>query len=469
MKTKDLILMSLRNLNRRKLRTFLTVLGVVIGSISIIMMISLGFGMTDSTKKQLASAGSLTQIDIYPANRYGGMDEEDGEKKPKTNKVGKLDDATVEQLKKIPHVDAVLATEQFDARINVKNLQGYATLVGVDPAEYAKFDIKLDSGRLLQEGDMNKVVMGRDVLRWLSNPQRPRMNGPSKDEERDPLTTKMFLTLDTGGSYDPEGQSTEPNKPNVKYPIEAVGVFRDDDYENNYYIVMPIEYLRKIKKDAKKLQSGGNQNMYGGYMMGRREDKDNKYNNIKVKVDNVDNVQIVQEQIEAMGLKPHSLNDVLVEINNSSKTQRLILGGIGAVSLLVAAIGISNTMVMSIYERTKEIGVMKVIGASVSDIKKMFLTESAFIGLLGGLVGIVLSYAISALLNYLGVKYGFAGNMSGGGFSPDFDPSQLKMSIIPVWLALASLVFSALIGIVSGYFPAKKATKLSALEAMRQN
>lgn len=467
MKTKDLILMSLRNLNRRKLRTFLTVLGVVIGSISIIMMISLGFGMTDSTKKQLASAGSLTQIDIYPANRYGGMDEEDGKKK-KTDKVAKLDDATVEKLKKIPHVEAVLATEQFEAQINVKNLQGYASIIGVDPVEYAKFDIKLDSGRMLQEGDVNQVVMGRDVLRWLSNPQRPRM-GASQQEERDPLTTKMFLTLNTGGGYDPNGNSTEANKPKQKYQIEAVGVFRDDDYENNYYIVMPIDYLRKMKKDAKKLQAGNRQNGFNDYMYGGREDKENKYNNIKVKVDNVDNVQKVQEQIEAMGLKPHSLNDILVEINNSSKTQRLILGGIGAVSLLVAAIGISNTMVMSIYERTKEIGVMKVIGASVSDIKKMFLTESAFIGLLGGLVGIVLSYAISALLNYLGVKYGFAANMSGGGYSPDFDPTQLKMSIIPAWLALASLLFSALIGIVSGYFPAKKATKLSALEAMRQN
>lgn len=467
MKTKDLILMSLRNLNRRKLRTFLTVLGVVIGSISIIMMISLGFGMTDSTKKQLASAGSLTQIDIYPANRYVGMDEEDGKKK-KTDKVAKLDDATVEKLKKIPHVEAVLATEQFEAQINVKNLQGYASIVGVDPVEYAKFDIKLDSGRMLQEGDVNQVVMGRDVLRWLSNPQRPRM-GASQQEERDPLTTKMFLTLNQAGGYDPDGNSTEANKPKQKYQIEAVGVFRDDDYENNYYIVMPIDYLRKMKKDAKKLQAGNRQNGYNDYMFGGRDDKENKYNNIKVKVDNVDNVQKVQEQIEAMGLKPHSLNDILVEINNSSKTQRLILGGIGAVSLLVAAIGISNTMVMSIYERTKEIGVMKVIGASVSDIKKMFLTESAFIGLLGGLIGIVLSYAISALINYLGVKYGFAANMSGGGFSPDFDPSQLKMSIIPAWLALASLVFSALIGIVSGYFPAKKATKLSALEAMRQN
>lgn len=467
MKTKDLILMSLRNLNRRKLRTFLTVLGVVIGSISIIMMISLGFGMTDSTKKQLASAGSLTQIDIYPANRYGGIEEEDGKKK-KTDKVAKLDDATVEKLKKIPHVEAVLATEQFEAQINVKNLQGYASIVGVDPVEYAKFDIKLDSGRMLQEGDVNQVVMGRDVLRWLSNPQRPLM-GANQQEERDPLTTKMFLTLNTGGGYDPEGNSNEPNKPNKKFPIEAVGVFRDDDYENNYYIVMPIDYLRKMKKEAKKLQAGNRQNGFNDYMFGGREDKENKYNNIKVKVDNVDNVQKVQEQIEAMDLKPHSLNDILVEINNSSKTQRLILGGIGAVSLLVAAIGISNTMVMSIYERTKEIGVMKVIGASVSDIKKMFLTESAFIGLLGGLVGIVLSFAISALINYLGVKYGFAANMSGGGYSPDFDPSQLKMSIIPAWLALASLVFSALIGIVSGYFPAKKATKLSALEAMRQN
>ena len=73
------------------------------------------------------------------------------------------------------------------------------------------------------------------------------------------------------------------------------------------------------------------------------------------------------------------------------------------------------------------------------------------------------------MINYLGVKYGFAANLAGGGFAPDFNPSDIKMSIIPLWLALASLVFSALIGVVSGYFPAKKATKLSALEAMRQN
>lgn len=461
MKTKDLILMSLRNLNRRKLRTFLTVLGVVIGSISIIMMISLGFGMTDSTKKQLASAGSLTEINIYPANMWGEEDKGNNQRKP--SKEAKLDDESVQKLKKIPHIEAVLATEQFNAKINVKNLQGYASIIGVDPVEYAKFDIKLDSGRLLQEGDVNQVVMGRDTLKWLSNPQRPRM-GPPKDEERDPLTTKMYLTLDDGG-FNPEDQKTA-NKPKTKYPIEAVGVFRNDDYENNYYIVMPIDYVRKMKKDQKKLQAGNNQGRVDFY---GREDKENKYNNIKVKVDSVDNVQKVQEQIEALGLKPHSLNDILVEINNSSKTQRLILGGIGAVSLLVAAIGISNTMVMSIYERTKEIGVMKVIGASISDIKMMFLTESAFIGLLGGIVGIVLSFGISALLNYLGVKYGFAGNMAGAGMGGNFDPSQLKMSIIPAWLAVASLIFSALIGIVSGYFPAKKATKLSALEAMRQN
>ena len=140
-----------------------------------------------------------------------------------------------------------------------------------------------------------------------------------------------------------------------------------------------------------------------------------------------------------------------------SNTIQLILGGIGAVSLLVSAIGIANTMIMSIYERTKEIGVMKVLGCVVTDIRKLFLFESSIIGLLGGAVGLGLSYGISYLLNEYAPEIGEALGISSG----------YDISIIPIWLAVAALAFSMLIGIVSGLYPARKATKIRAIEAMR--
>jgi putative ABC transport system permease protein len=134
-----------------------------------------------------------------------------------------------------------------------------------------------------------------------------------------------------------------------------------------------------------------------------------------------------------------------------------ILGGLGAVPLFVAAIGITNTMVMSIYERTKEIGVMKVIGAQLKDIKRLFLFEAAMIGLFGGVLGIGISYGISAIINTV---------LSGMNGDTGYYGPQL-LSDIPAWLAISGMSFSTVIGLIAGYYPAVRATKLSALEAIR--
>ncbi len=159
--------------------------------------------------------------------------------------------------------------------------------------------------------------------------------------------------------------------------------------------------------------------------------------------------------IEGMGFQTRSLTDILESMKKTSAGIQGILGGIGAVSLLVAALGITNTMIMSIYERTREIGVMKVLGAKLFDIKKLFLFEAAMIGLLGGLVGLMISYGGSVLINHI------AGKMMGE-FAMDN-----KISIIPIWLAGGALIFSAMVGIISGYYPANRAMKLSALEAIK--
>ena len=177
------------------------------------------------------------------------------------------------------------------------------------------------------------------------------------------------------------------------------------------------------------------------------------YSSAKVQADDMENVDELSNTIRSLGYNV-STN---IELINSMKKQfamvQAVLGGIGAVSLLVAAIGIANTMMMSIYERTREIGVMKVIGCGLKNIRQLFLLEAAFIGFIGGLAGNILSLLMSAGINVLisGQSMGIEGNIS----------------YIPPWLALLSLGFAVLVGMAAGYFPAVRAMKLSPLAAIR--
>ena len=151
--------------------------------------------------------------------------------------------------------------------------------------------------------------------------------------------------------------------------------------------------------------------------------------------------------------------DSLEGIENTSRTIQAILGGIGGITLFVAAIGITNTMVMSIYERTREIGIIKVIGASFGDVRALFLTEASLIGLMGGILGLGLSYLASGIINKLASGYMQSGMMGGA-------PSA-NISIIPVWLAAFAVCFAIMIGLCSGLYPANRAIKLSPIVAIR--
>lgn len=157
------------------------------------------------------------------------------------------------------------------------------------------------------------------------------------------------------------------------------------------------------------------------------------------------------KSIQDMGFSASSNKDLIDSAQKSLQIVELVLGGIGMVAFLVAAIGIANTMMMSTYERTKEIGVMKVLGCDMRDIQKLFLSEAGFIGLIGGLVGLLVTFGISIVLNH---------------FTANMDGINGNISVIPWWLALAAVVFSTLMGMIAGYFPARRAMKLSPLAAI---
>jgi putative ABC transport system permease protein len=209
-----------------------------------------------------------------------------------------------------------------------------------------------------------------------------------------------------------------------------------------------INYLQKIVREYNASQG--------------RTTTTTGYEQAIVKVPDINKIERISEQIREMKLGTFSLQDILASMREQLFMVQAVLGGIGAISLLVAALGITNTMIMSIYERTKEIGVMKVLGCLLTDIRQLFLWEAGIIGFTGGIVGILLSFGASYLLNRFS---GGLGGFIGGGYSPDGRP--LPISVIPFWLAISSVGFATLVGLVSGFAPANRAMKLSALEAIR--
>ena len=318
-------------------------------------------------------------------------------------------------------------------------------LVGISAENMEVFGFKIAEGRTLASGDHEVLVFGSDIPSMFRNPRL--LDSETQNVPSSILLNELMLTTDR--SYGERRRPSEEGRDNknepIEYKVRGIGILKQSNSEKDYNVYTSIDFMTKIKDDEKR-----NQRSQGG----SRDNEGHKYQRVQVKVGDLSQVAAVQEQIRAMGFGAFSLGDILNSMEESSRKLQAVLGGIGAVSLLVAAIGIANTMIMSIYERTREIGVMKVIGAQLKDIKFMFLAEAALIGLVGGLLGLIVSYGISSLLNATLGKSGIA-------------PSTTGISVIPWELAVGALLFSALVGLISGYSPARRAMRLSALEAIK--
>lgn len=459
MKFPDLLIMSMNNLRRRKLRTVLTVLGVIIGTAAIVVMVSLGIGLNEMTMEQIASWGSLTTIEVYSQSSGGGMQmmgpamsSQNSESEPNY-----ITDKVIDNFKRIPHVTGVSPV----LNMNVVMRQGayistYVQLKGVSQSYLEQ--LELAEGRLPQPGELG-LVFGNGVIRDFTNAKTGKGYWDTGEmPDVDPMGKPMFVIFDMDAYYQSQGSGSSsdgtPVKPPKKYMIETTGMLAggENGYSNySWYVFTDIDGLKaQLKKVFKK----------GTPIPGQPTNKKGKplnelvYNSAEVFVDDMENVTQVQEQLAAMGYQVNSQMDFLESSRQQSNMVQAVLGGIGAVSLFVAAIGIANTMMMSIYERTKEIGVMKVLGCDMGNIRNMFLIESGFIGFMGGTIGVALSYGVSAIVNR------FVNMSQSMGLSGD-------LSRIPPWLSMAAIGFAVFVGMAAGFMPAVRAMKLSPLAAIR--
>lgn len=443
MKFLDLLRMSSSNLWKRKVRTVLTVLGVVIGVASIVVMVSLGLGLSRSLMAQYESYGSLTQITVREP--WGGDDQE----------AKRLDDALIKEIESLEHVESVDQVIEVSALAKYGSYEGYLQIRGMSKDAIESLGMEVGEGQLPGSDKELTFFYGCEVLQNFYN---TKGSGGSYWEtgilpDIDLMNDPIFVIFDTDAYYSSQGTSEDGQtvKPPKKYLIPTCGVENapeDGWSQYGWYTYCDIEQLLpQLKKIFKNKVIPGQPSTKTG-----KPYKEIFYNELHVNVESMDYVMDVQNYLTELGYEAYSNAEWVESEQKTMGYIQAVLGGIGAVSLFVAAIGITNTMMMSIYERTKEIGVMKVLGCDLRNIRSLFLMEAGFIGFIGGVIGLILSFILSVVINHVAASA---------------NEYMTGISYIPFWLVLLSLVFAVMVGMLAGFFPARRAMRLSPLAAIR--
>ncbi len=261
----------------------------------------------------------------------------------------------------------------------------------------------------------------------------------------DPTKTPLELVLTAG-----EGNSEK----SLTMKLNLTGTLKEDNgkgYETSEGLILNIRELSKMINDVRRAA-------------GLKKADQATYQMVLVKVRDISTVAAAETAIKQMGFSTMSMESIRKPMEKEAQQKQMMLGGLGAISLIVAALGITNTMIMSISERTREIGIMKALGCKIDDIRTLFLLEAGSIGLIGGFAAIATSLLISSILNVVQSKQTLE---SVEQLMQILTTPGSRMSVIPLWLIGFSLVFSVFIGLFSGFHPANKAVRIPALEAIK--
>ena len=453
MPLRDLIPLVWSNLKRTRSRVVMTALGVAIGTAAVVVLVSLGVGLQRQAEKSLMSGAGLTQLRVNaPVNYVTDLNDPS---MPRGRDLDAptwtvIDDRALAEFRSWEGVVSVQPVETLMAQTKVEygKLIGYPSISGIAPQALQAWDLRLASGTFdLRRG---QAVIGARVAESFrsrdgaNNRQREAamsagrtMSAPETVPDLQGATLRLRLIR-----FTEEGTAVEKTA-----RVEIVGVLKASGWRHDYAMYIPI-------RDALD---------WGTWAQGRRREP-GRQGYVEVVIDTADpkSLLAVEDKVTAMGFSVWSDHQQAEEANAYFATLQAVLGGIGAVALLVAALSIANTMLMAIYERTSEIGLMKAVGASNRNVMGVFLAESGGIGLLGGAAGVVLSLLVITVINLVS-RAVIAEQIANGAA----DIGQSSAASTPLWLPLFAIAFATLVGVLSGAYPASRAANLSPIRALK--
>ncbi len=459
MKFIDYIELSFSNLWKRKLRTFLTTFGVVIGIGALVAMISFGKGMQKNVSDQFENLELFNYVTVFSEslNPFGlgndspGSHREEGEssegQKKKANTEQKpLNDEAIVAFQGIRGVESVFPDIRFPAEIRANEEQEFS-LVQVLPAEFAQSTLmSLRAGMAYTSDEEDALIISDSLLRRLGLKDLEAVIGQKVRVSTLVLDFSNFNPMDLASMMQGE------NLPFAKedYEFTVVGITGRMGFGGPALLRSDVFIPRGTSERMKKLPFTNVWDFFkgAGQSLG--------YSVVNVKVRSPAFVNPVKAKIQEFGFQTFALIDQFSEIRTGFLFMDMILAAVGMIAIVVASLGIMNTMVMSILERYSEIGIMKAVGAGDGDIKKIFFFESSVIGFFGGLFGLALGWVVSGLINRI-INYFLA--KQGVPFIDYFN--------FPWWLCLGAVLFAIVVSLVSGIYPAIRAARVDPVVALR--
>jgi putative ABC transport system permease protein len=400
MKLLDLFELSSRMFKTRPSRTWLTILGMGVGSGAVLFLIGLGYGLQNLLLERIVDSDTLLSLTITSAQ-------------PDTII---LNNDKISELNKIKGVKEIAPTISFPSQVSFGELVGNVVLKGVSNG-YLKYDgISAKEGRLMD--DIKKEIMVSEaVVQLFGFADGKEMIGKK-------ASIQMFVA--SGDGSDIEGETTTIN---FKEQYEIVGVVEGAD---SVAILFP---LRDVTLEVEASLN---------------------YEMAKVRVLESRDIETVRIALLDGGFQVSSLSETIDQANKIFGGIQIALGFFGAVALMVATIGMVNTMTVTLLERTQEIGIMRAMGASKKDVLVLFSVEATIMGVLGGLAGLA-----------IGILGGQLFNLVVNILAKAFGGQTINLFKYPLWFITTLMVVSGVVGFIAGFFPGKRAAKLDPLDALR--
>ena len=435
----------LMNMKRRKVRTFLTILGVMIGVISVVALMSVGLGVKKEMIDSVVDSGSVNQIKVY--SETGGK-----------HKDRMITDKTIETFSKFSNVSGCYSVYEVPVTMKYGEYEYYGNLVGVPGDELSTWKL-VNGENVIKDSDGKGVVAGSSVGKLLFNPNTYTSFEKKEKKGIGSLTGRRF---DTVFGWGDENAKTVKLKLTGVLADESADKASDDDSdddsdntEGEVYTSTYSEKSQTIYCDMDYLKSLLKRVSVDGKLEGQPVDGNgNSYREfIYTAAIVTNNVDAIVKKFQDMGYQTENAKEYLDTIQKYLKMIQLLLGGIGTITLVVAVIGISNTMTTSVFDRVNEIGILKVLGCDIDELRLLFLAEAAIIGAAGGVLGVGCSYGVKVIIDKCAVSMFHLAKGT-------------NISYIPWWLALAGMMGSVVLGVAAGYFPARWATKLRPIDAV---